>query len=69
MKKLMSMFAVLVMIGVLCAGCTKEDKPKPEATKQSKESSAKKWEPETASQPATRDSHEGHDHGPGGHDH
>ena len=69
MKKVISMFAMLVMIGVLFAGCKDADKPKPEAEKQSKKSTDKNWKPETASQPAANDEHKGHDHGPGGHDH
>jgi len=69
MKKLMSMFAMLVMIGALCVGCKDAEKPKPEAQKQSKKGTDKNWKPETASKPAAKDGHEGHDHGPGGHDH
>ncbi|RKX37965.1 MAG: hypothetical protein DRP64_16530 [Verrucomicrobia bacterium] len=67
MKKVISMFAILVMIGGLCASCEKDaNQPKPEATQQSQESDAKDWEPETSEQ-STDDSHDGHDHS--GHDH
>ncbi len=62
------MFAILVMIGVLCAGCKKDaDKPKPEATKQSQESNAKDWEPETSKQPTTDSTQGGHDPSVGDH--
>ena len=70
MKKVITVFAVLVMIAGLCAGC--KDKPEPEATQQSQESNAKDWEPETSEQPTTNDSHDDHDHSSGdhsGHDH
>jgi len=50
MKKVMSMFAILVMIGVLCAGC--KDK-KAEATQQSQESNAKVCASETSKQSTT----------------
>ena len=73
MKKVISMFAILVMIGGLCTGCKNKetDKPKSEVTQQSEESNAKDWEPETSEQP-TDNSHDGHDHDAGdhsGHDH
>ena len=69
MKKVISMFAILVMIGGLCAGCKDKeaDNPKPEATQQSQESNAKDWEPETSKQPTTHSDEDGHDHS--GHDH
>ena len=68
MKKVMSMFAILVMIGVLSAGCKKEaDKPEPEATKQSQESNAKDWEPETSEETTTDSPQDGHDHSGGDH--
>ncbi len=71
MKKVISMFAILVMIGALCAGCKKvADKPIPEATQQSQESDAKNWEPETSEETTTNspqddhghDDHSGHNH-------
>jgi len=69
MKRVISMFAILVMIGGLCAGCKdkKADKSKPEATQQSQESNAKDWEPETSKQPTAHSDEDGHDHS--GHDH
>ncbi len=68
MKKVMSLFAIWVIIGGLCTGCKDKDadKSKLEATQQSQESDAKNWEPETSEQP-TGNSHDGHDHS--GHDH
>ena len=71
MKKVISMFAILVMIAVLCAGCKDKqaDKPKPAATQQSQESNAKDWEPETSKQPTTHSDEDGHDHDHSGHDH
>jgi len=74
MKNVISMFAILVMIGGLCAGCKDKeaDKSKPEATQQSQESKAKDWEPETSEQSTADDTHDGHDHDAGdhsGHDH
>ena len=58
------MFAILVMIGALCAGCKDKeaDKPKPEATQQSQKSNAKNWEPETSKPPTTNSTQGGHDH-------
>jgi len=67
MKKAVSIFAVLGMIATLCVGCGKAVKPEPEAAKAPKESSAKKWEPETAKQPAAHDVNDGQDHS--GHNH
>ena len=74
MKKVISMFAILVMIGGLCAGCKgkEADKPKPEATQQSQESDAKDWEPETSEETTTNSPQDGHDPSVGdhsGHDH
>jgi len=67
MKKAISIFVALVMIGSLCLGCRKADKSKPEAAEQPKESSAQKWEPETAKQPEGHSADDGHDHS--GHNH
>ncbi len=70
MKKVITVFAVLVMIAGLCTGC--KDQAEPEATQQSQESNAKDWEPETSKESTTNDSHDGHDHSSGdhsGHDH
>ncbi len=66
MKKVISTFTILVIIGGLCTGCEKKeaDKPKPEATQQSQESNAKNWEPETST---TDSSQDGHDHSGGDH--
>ena len=64
MKKVISMFAILVMIGVLCAGC--KDK-KAEATQQSQESNAKDWEPETSKKSTTNSTQGGHDTSVGDH--
>ena len=74
MKKVISMLAILVMIGGLCTGCKdKEDeKPKPEATQQSQESNARNWEPETSKQTTTNSDQGDHDHSAddhSGHDH
>ena len=68
MKKVISMFAILVMIVGLCTGCKNKeaDKPKPEATQQTQESNAKDWEPETSKQ-STTDTQGGHDHSTGDH--
>ena len=67
MKKAISMLVALMMIGGLCAGCRKADKSKPEAAEQAKQSSAQKWEPETAKQPEDHKADDGHDHS--GHNH
>ena len=69
MKKVISMFAILVMIGGLCAGCKDKEaeKPKPEATQQSQEGNAKDWEPETSKQPTTNSTQGGHDTSVGDH--
>jgi uncharacterized protein YxeA len=72
MKKVISIFAILVMIGGLCTGCKNKetDKPKPEVTQQSEESKAKDWEPETSEQSTTDSTQGEHDHGDhSGHDH
>ncbi len=68
MKKVISMFAILVMIGGLCTGCKGKDadKSKPEATQQSQESNAKDWEPETSKKP-TNSTQGGHDTSVGDH--
>jgi len=50
MKKVISMFAILVMIGGLCAGCKDKEA---EATQQSQESNAKVCASETSKQPTT----------------
>ena len=71
MKKVISILAILVMIGCLCTGCKKKDTDKPEldAAKQSQESKAADWEPETAKQPTADDDHD-HNHDDGdGHKH
>ncbi len=69
MKNVISMFAILAMIGGLCAGCKdqKADKPKPEATKQSQEINAKDWEPETSKKSTTDSTQGGHDTSVGDH--
>ncbi len=68
MKKVISMFAILVMTVGLCAGCKKDtDTPKPDTTQQSQESNAKDWEPETSKQPTTDSTQGGHDHSVGDH--
>ena len=69
MKKVMSMFAILVMIGGLCTGCKDKeaDKPNPEATQQSQESNAKDWEPEMSEEPTTNSPEDDHDHSTGDH--
>ncbi len=71
MKKVMSMFAILVMFCGLCTGCKDKDKDadksKPEATQQSQESNAKDWEPETSKKPTTNSTQGGHDHSAGDH--
>jgi len=69
MKKVISMFVILVMIVGLCTGCKDKeaDKPKPEATQQSQESNTKDWEPETSKQPTTRSTQGGHDTSVGDH--
>ena len=74
MKRAVSMFAVLGMIASLCVGCGKKDKPVPEeaaskteAVTQTKESSTKQWEPETATPPKAHNPHDGGDHS--GHNH
>ena len=69
MKKVISVVAVLVMIGALCAGCKDKeaDRPKPGTTNQSKESNDKNWEPETAKQPTTRATKGSHDPNVGDH--
>ena len=74
MKKVISMFAILVMIVGLCTGCKDKDadKSKPEATQQSKESNAKDWEPETSKKSTTNSTQGGHDTSVGdnsGHNH
>jgi len=69
MKKVICVFAMLVMVGVLCAGCKDAGKTTPETTKQSNESEDKNWQPEMASPTAMDCDHAGHHHGPGGHDH
>ena len=68
MKKVITMFAILVMIAGLCTGCKKDtDTPEPDATQQSQENNAKDWEPET-SEPSTTDSTKGgHDLSVGDH--
>jgi len=58
MKKIISMFAVLMMIGALCVGCEKTGTATPGAAEQQKkkveENNAKNWEPETKKEPATK---------------
>jgi len=68
MKKVISMFAILVVIGGLCTGCKDKeaDKPKPETTQQSQESNTKDWEPET-SEETTNSPQGGHDTSVGDH--
>jgi hypothetical protein len=68
MKKVISMFAILVMIAGLCEGCKKDaDTPEPEATQQSQESNAKDWEPETSEQPTDNSPKDDHDQSAGDH--
>ena len=50
MKKVISMFAILVMIGGLCAGCKDKEA---EATQQSQESNAKVCASETSEETTT----------------
>ncbi len=70
MKKVICMFAMLVMVGILCAGCNDTDASTPETPKQSETTKDKNWAPEMAEEPATACEHEGHDHDPGdGHSH
>ena len=63
MKKVMSMFAVLMMIGALCVGCEKTGTATPKAAEQQKKkveeekkvvekNNAKTWEPPTKKEPA-----------------
>ncbi len=69
MKKIISMLAILVMIGGLFAGCkAKEaDKTEPEATQQPQQSDSKDWEPETSKQSPTNSPQGGHDPSVGDH--
>jgi len=83
MKKATSTFAALVIISGLFAGCGKTEKSEPDADKghehgancdhgqgapqEPKASNAKKWEPETATQPKAHDVNDGQDHS--GHNH
>lgn len=74
MKKAVSMLAVPGMIATLCIGCGKAHEPetaeaavKVEAVTQTKESSAKQWEPETATPPTAHNPQDGGDHS--GHNH
>ena len=53
MKKVISLFAVLMMIGVLCVGCNKTETSKPdEAAPKVEKDNAQNWEPETKKEPA-----------------
>jgi hypothetical protein len=80
MKKVISMLAVSVMIGALCAGCEKADTTAPEGTERSKttgqpkagepttkENKAANWAPETSKKPTTRGATDPEDHS--GHNH
>ena len=74
MQKVASVIAVLGMAAALCVGCGKTDKPvaeeaapKTEAVTQTKESSTKQWEPETATPPKAHNPQDGGDHS--GHNH
>ncbi|MBT3200878.1 MAG: hypothetical protein HN350_13295 [Phycisphaerales bacterium] len=74
MKKVISLFAVLMMIGVLCVGCEKTETSKPDAdgqqTGEVKKDTDKNWEPETkkeAAPAAAHDHNDGGDHT--GHNH
>ena len=69
MKKVISMFAILVMTCGLCTGCKDKgaDEAKPEATQQSQESNAKDWEPETSEETTTNSPQGGHDPSVGDH--
>lgn len=62
MKKVMSIFAALVVIVGLCFGCGTTDKPEPEVPEQPQESNVKKWEPETTAPSKTPSVDGGHDH-------
>ena len=70
MKKVISMFVVLMMIGLLCAGCNKTETSKPGAAEQEKakveKKDAKNWEPETKKEPAPAAT-SGHDPNVGDH--
>ena len=66
MKRVVCMLALLGMMVGLCVGCGKKEEPEPQAAAP-EESSAKAWEPETATQPAVHNEHDGHDHS--GHSH
>ena len=57
MKKVISMFAVLMMIAALCVGCNEADSTTSETTEQQQEkkveeNNAKDWEPEIKEEPA-----------------
>ncbi len=74
MKRVISMFVVLMMVGALCVGCKKADTATPKPAGQPTEkkvdvegNNAKNWEPETKKEtppPTTggHDPHDGHDH-------
>lgn len=69
MKKVVSMFAILVMVAALCVGCQKDGTSTGEDGQGSaKKAPAENWQPPAADDKA-KDDHSGHNHGPGGHKH
>ena len=72
MKKVVSLFAALVVIAGLCVSCRTADKPAPEVPEQPQESTTKQWEPETAAPtkaPSAAPDHDHSDHDYSDHDH
>ncbi|MBL7076781.1 MAG: hypothetical protein ISS31_04855 [Kiritimatiellae bacterium] len=67
MRKVVGVFVVLGVIAGLCVGCGKKAESETAVVVPPKESSAKKWAPETAPVPKAHDPHDGHDHS--GHNH
>ncbi len=67
MKKLICVFAMLVMFGVLCTGCQKTEEPAPTAVEEPNQTDANNWQPETAAPPVAHDPNDGGDHSGHGH--
>ena len=67
MMKILSIFAVMMVLAGLCAGCGRVEEVNPEDAKVPKESNAKNSSPEKAEQSKTDSAHADHDHS--GHNH
>ncbi|MCP4378410.1 MAG: hypothetical protein GY794_19825 [bacterium] len=72
MKKLISMFVILVMVGALCVGCQKTETSEPGVTEKPKKegnNAGADWQPEESKQPTTKPADSDHDHSDPNHRH